>query len=57
MLTESVVMIKDLHEYLIGPRVASTIPHVLTGETLPAVLGKWFCIPIFPVTGKLECQI
>ena len=32
----------DLHEYLIGPRVSPTKPHVLTGETLPSVLGHEF---------------
>ena len=32
----------DLHEYLIGPKNAPTEPHVLTGETLPAVLGHEF---------------
>ena len=32
----------DLHEYLIGPKNASTEPHSLTGETLPSVLGHEF---------------
>lgn len=32
----------DLHEYLIGPFVASHKPHVLTGETMPSVAGHEF---------------
>jgi 2-desacetyl-2-hydroxyethyl bacteriochlorophyllide A dehydrogenase len=32
----------DLHEYLIGPKTSPTTPHVLTGETIPSVLGHEF---------------
>ena len=32
----------DLHEYLIGPKTSPTIPHILTGETIPTVLGHEF---------------
>ncbi|KAK3697003.1 hypothetical protein LTR37_017710 [Vermiconidia calcicola] len=32
----------DLHEYLVGPKNAPTKPHILTGETLPTVMGHEF---------------
>jgi (R,R)-butanediol dehydrogenase/meso-butanediol dehydrogenase/diacetyl reductase len=32
----------DLHEYFGGPRACSTKPHVLTGATLPQILGHEF---------------
>ncbi|EXJ90180.1 hypothetical protein A1O3_03249 [Capronia epimyces CBS 606.96] len=32
----------DLHEYSIGPMNAPTKPHILTGESLPSVLGHEF---------------
>ncbi|KAI9814268.1 MAG: hypothetical protein M1827_003434 [Pycnora praestabilis] len=39
----------DLHEYLIGPATASTVPHKITGECMPAVLGHEFAGTVFEV--------
>ena len=32
----------DLHEYLVGPKNAPTKPHVVTGETIPTIMGHEF---------------
>ncbi len=32
----------DLHEYLVGPKNAPVMPHVITGETLPSIMGHEF---------------
>src|SRR6476620_11442548 len=46
----------DLHEYLSGPIVTPSVPHPLTGATLPQILGHEFSAEVVAV-GSTVTQV